>query len=89
MPVLSARQVTLRLPDSLYSQVKRMARQRRVSVNRLMQERLESLAAESLALEMGAAYAALGKRQRELPTRAMMGVQREALPSEASVLSNA
>ena len=56
----AARQVTLRLPELLYAQVKRMARTRRVSINRLMRERLESLAQEAMAHELRQAYDALG-----------------------------
>jgi predicted DNA-binding ribbon-helix-helix protein len=61
MSAVAARQITLRLPEPLYAQVKRMARKRRVSVNRLMRERLESLAAEAMANELRLAYDALGR----------------------------
>lgn len=61
MSTVAARQITLRLPEPLYAQVKRMARKRRVSVNRLMRERLETLAEEAMASELRQAYDMLGR----------------------------
>jgi TATA-binding protein-associated factor Taf7 len=59
MTVDAIHQITLRLPESLYLQIKQLARQQRVSINRLAQEGLETLARQALAREMQAAYETL------------------------------
>jgi hypothetical protein len=43
----AARQITLRLPEPLYQQVRQLARKRRTSVNRLAQQGLEALTREA------------------------------------------
>ena len=60
MSTAPTRQITLRLPEGLYQTVKRVAKQRRTSINRLAQEGLERLAQEQLAAHMRSAYDALG-----------------------------
>ncbi len=55
----SARQVTLRLPEPLYQSVKRVAKERRTSINRLAQEQLEHLAKQETQDRLTAAYEAL------------------------------
>ena len=61
MSTKTAHQVTLRLPKTLYRDVKRVAAQRRLSINRLAQQELERLVREAEDAEMAAAYEALSE----------------------------
>ncbi len=55
----SSRQITLRVPASLYEQIQEIARLRRTSVNKLAQEELERLTHSELGARLDAAYALL------------------------------
>jgi hypothetical protein len=77
----SPRQITLRLPEALYDQVRQLARKRRVSINRLAQESLEALAREALAEEMRAAYEALAD-DGDADVEAFLPAQREVMQRE-------
>jgi hypothetical protein len=76
------RQITLRLPEALYDQVRQLARKRRISINRLAQESLEALAREALAEEMRAAYAALADDEEATDADAFLPAQREVVNRE-------
>ena len=82
MGEISARQITLRVPEPLYHRVKQLAKKRRVSINRLAQESLEALAAEALAEELRAAYDALGADEEENDVEFFLPAQLEVLDSE-------
>jgi len=75
-------QITLRLPEPLYRQVKQLARKRRLSINRLARESLEALAQEALAEELRAAYDALGADEEENDVEFFLPAQLEVLDSE-------
>ncbi len=75
------RQITLRVPEALYERVRKLARSRRVSVNRLAQESLEALAEEALGEEMQAAYAALADDE-ETDVETFFSAQREVVIGE-------
>ena len=75
-------QITLRLPEPLYRQVKQLARKRRLSINRLARESLEALAQEGLAEELRAAYDALGADEEENDVEFFLPAQLEVLDSE-------
>lgn len=77
-----ARQITLRLPEPLYEQVRELARKRRVSVNRLAQQSLEALAREALEEELRAAYDALGSAGEETDVEYFLPAFREVLDDE-------
>jgi len=79
MATAPARQITLRLPESLYRQVKQLARKRRTSINKLAQEGLETLAQEDLAREMRAAYDALGMAPEESDVDIYLSARREVV----------
>lgn len=76
------RQITLRVPASLYEQVSHLARKRRISINRLAQEGLEALAREALAEEMRAAYEALAADTEETDVEGFLEAQREVVTRE-------
>jgi hypothetical protein len=78
----AARQITLRLPEPLYQQVRELARKRRTSVNRLAQQSLEALAREALEEELRAAYDALGSDREEPNVEFFLPAFREVLDSE-------
>jgi hypothetical protein len=82
MAAATSRQITLRLPESLYDQVRQIARKRRVSINRLAQESLESLAREALAEEMRAAYDALASDPEATDVEPFFEAQREVVTRE-------
>ena len=65
MRTAPTRQITLRLPEALYHTIKRVAKQRRTSINRLAQEGLERLAQEEIAARMREAYEALSSDAEE------------------------
>ncbi|MBI3328392.1 MAG: hypothetical protein HYZ81_17030 [Nitrospinae bacterium] len=73
------RQITLRLPEALYYTVKRVAKQRHTSINRLAQEGLERLAHEELAVRMRAAYDALSTDAEETNVEIFLAAQREVV----------
>jgi len=77
-----SRQITLRLSEPLYDQVRQIARKRRVSINRLAQESLEALTREALAEEMKAAYAALASDPAETDVELFFEAQREVIAHE-------
>jgi hypothetical protein len=77
-----ARQITLRLPEPLYQQVRELARKRRTSVNQLAQQSLEALAREALEEELRAAYDALGSGGEETDVEYFLPAYREVLDSE-------
>ena len=82
MAEVAARQITLRLPEPLYQQVREIARKRRTSVNRLAQQGLEALAREALEEELRAAYDALGTAGEEVDVEFFLPAYREVLDSE-------
>jgi predicted transcriptional regulator len=82
MPERNAHQITLRLPEPLYQQVRELARKRRTSVNRLAQQSLEALAREALEEELRAAYDALGAAGEETGVEFFLPAYREVLDSE-------
>lgn len=65
MKTSETRQITLRLPESLYQTMKRLSKERKVSVNRLAQESMEKIAREQLEKQMRDAYEELGKDAEE------------------------
>jgi len=71
--------MTLRLPEPLYQTVKRVAKQRRTSINRLAQEGLERLAREALAAQLRAAYDALGAHLDESSVDTFFAAQAEVV----------
>src|SRR5216117_2018926 len=77
-----SRQITLRLPESLYHQVRQIARKRKVSIHRLAQESLEALAREALAEEMRAAYDALASDPEATDVELFFEAQREVVIRE-------
>jgi hypothetical protein len=79
MATAPARQITLRLPESLYRQVKQLARKKRVSINKLAQEGLEALTQEDLAREMRAAYDALATDAEGSDVEIYLSAQREVV----------
>ena len=79
-----ARQITLRLPEPLYTQIKQLARKRRVSINQLAQESLEATAHEALMHEMRAAYEALASDTEETDVEAFLPAQSEAMGHDAA-----
>jgi hypothetical protein len=81
MEATLTRQVTLRLPDTLYQSVKQLAQERRASINQLAQESLEKLAQEHLAAQMRAAYDALGA-DAESDVEPFFAAQSEAVGGE-------
>ena len=82
MAVSAGRQITLRLPEPLYNQIKQLAKQRRVSINRLAQESLEALTRGALEQEMRAAYDSLGAHIDETDVEPFLAAQREVLERE-------
>jgi hypothetical protein len=82
MTQATSRQITLRLPASLYDQVRQIARKRQVSINRLAQESLETLAREALAEEMRAAYDALASDPEAMDVELFFEAQREVVTRE-------
>lgn len=82
MATAPARQITLRLPERLYRQVKHLARTKRVSVNKLAQESLEALAREAAAREMRAAYDALAMDTEESQVETYLPAQSEVVSRE-------
>ena len=60
METVATRQITLRLPEPLYQNIKSIAEQQRVSLNRLMQRSLEQIVREAQVRELRAAYEVLG-----------------------------
>jgi hypothetical protein len=79
MRTTTARQITLRLPEPLYQTVKRVAKQRRTSINRLAQEGLERLAQEELSVQMQAAYDELGAAVEENDVERFFSAQSEVV----------
>jgi hypothetical protein len=79
---MAVRHITLRLPEPLYHRVKRLAKKKRVSINRLAQEGLEALAEQALAEELRAAYDALGADEEENDVEFFLPAQLEVLDSE-------
>jgi hypothetical protein len=75
-------QVTLRLPEPLYLQVKQLARRRQISINRLAQEGLESIAQQSLVREMRAAYDALALETEESDVEVFFAAQSEVVADD-------
>ncbi len=73
------RQITLRLPEPLYLQVRQLARKRRVSINKLAQEGLEAVARDALVREMRAAYTALAMNPEESEVETYLPAQREVV----------
>ena len=55
-----SKQLTLRLPPDLYQSSVRLAKRRKMSLNKLAQTGLERLAAEDALTELQAAYDTLG-----------------------------
>lgn len=82
MGEVTARQITLRVPEPLYQQVRELARKRRTSVNRLAQQSLEALAREALEEELRAAYDALGSDAEETDVELFLPAFREVLDRE-------
>jgi len=78
MIISPVRQITLRLPEPLYLQVRQLACKRRVSINRLAQEGLETVTQDALAREVKAAYSALAMSPAESDVEAYLPAQREA-----------
>jgi hypothetical protein len=85
----TARQVTLRLPEPAYQQVRELARKRRTSVNRLAQQGLEALAREALEEELRAAYDALGSDGEETDVEFFLPAYREVLDAEMAQVDKA
>ena len=79
MSTTATRQISLRLPEALYRTVKRVAKERHVSINRLAQEGLELPAQEELAARMWAAYDALGTDAEETDVETFLAVQSEVV----------
>jgi len=79
MTAVSMRQITLRLPEPLYLQARRLAQTRRVSINKLAQEGLESLAQQAFVREMQAAYEALATNPAETEVETYFAAQREVV----------
>lgn len=73
------RQITLRLPEGLYQTVKRVAKRRRTSINRLAQEGLKRLAQEELATSMREAYDELGADAEESEVETFLPAQSEVV----------
>jgi hypothetical protein len=82
MAEVTARQITLRLPEPLYQQVRELARKRRTSVNRLAQQGLEALAREALEEELKAAYDSLGADGEETDVEYFLPAYREVRENE-------
>jgi hypothetical protein len=57
--------VTLRLPESLYENIKGLAKRRHISINSLAQQELERLAEAELAARMRAGYEALSSDEAD------------------------
>ena len=70
MKEAKVRRLTLRLPETLHDQAKRLAAMRRTSINRLTLEGLTAMVHEATEAELRAAYDALGERdtQARYPT---------------------
>ena len=79
MTANSMRQITLRLPEPLYLQARQLAQTRRVSINRLAQEGLETLAQQALVREMKAAYEVLAADSEETNVAIYLAAQREVV----------
>jgi hypothetical protein len=79
MAATRTRQITLRLPEPLFRQVKQLAGKRRININRLVQESLEATVREALDQEMRAAYDALGADSKETDVQVFLPAQREVL----------
>lgn len=77
------RQITLRLPEELYQIVKRAAKRRRTSINRLAREGLGRLAQEELAAQMRAAYDRLGAQAEDSDVELFVSAQREVVSHES------
>ncbi len=77
-PKRQERQITLRLPPTLYESVKQVARQRRTSINRLAQEGLEQMTRREMAAQMCAAYEELGE-EAESNVETLLPAQREVV----------
>lgn len=75
----SMRQITLRLPEPLYLQARQLAQTRRVSINKLAQEGLETLAQQALVREMRAAYEVLATEPEETNVAIYLAAQREVV----------
>ncbi len=75
----SMRQITLRLPEPLYLQARQLAQTRRVSINKLAQEGLETLAQQALVREMQAAYEVLAADPEETNVAIYLAAQREVV----------
>ena len=73
------RQLTLRLPDPLYRQVKRLAGRRKVSMNRLTQESLKALARRAEEQELLAAYEQVAGDAEETDVERFRAAQAEAV----------
>jgi hypothetical protein len=76
------RQITLRLPEPLYEQVRQLAKKRHVSINQLAQESLKALTQKAIAREMRAAYDALGTDLEETDVEVFLSAQSEVVRSE-------
>jgi hypothetical protein len=82
MAEANARQITLRLSEPLYEQIRQLARKRRVSINKLAQESLAALAENALAEEMRAAYEAIADPAEESEVGIFFPAQREVVLGE-------
>ena len=76
---METRQITLRLPESLYQTMKRLSKERRISINRLAQESIEKIAKEQLEKQMRDAYEELGKDLMENDVEIFFAAQREVI----------
>jgi len=79
MSTATTRQITLRLPEALYQTVKRVAKRRRTSINRLAQEGLKRLAQEELATRMREAYDELGADAEASDVETFLAAQSEVV----------
>ena len=82
MNTTTDRQITLRLPERLYQTVRRVAKQRRTSINRLACEGLEQLTKDEVAAQMRAAYDELGNAADENEVEDFLPAQSEVVNHE-------
>ncbi|MEW6368053.1 MAG: hypothetical protein AB1714_25785 [Acidobacteriota bacterium] len=79
MGATASHQISLRVPEPLYQEVKRVARSRRVSMNHLAQEGLRKMTQEDTACRMREAYDALGRDSDESNVKRFLPAQSEVV----------
>jgi len=82
MPSVPTKQLTLRLPAAMYQNLRKVAKGRKTSLNRLARESLELLIEQELNAELRAAYDALGEDRDESDVEPFLEAQSQVVNDE-------